>query len=97
MDEIRGQFSRDERMHCYLQQDNATFHASWSALAYLQACSSEDVMNNGPWPARSPDLYSCNFHCYGTPKPNIYYERLNTRAELDANINAYLQSFKGRN
>lgn len=81
MVEIHGQISRDKRMHCFL-------HASWRALTYLQACASEDVMNMGPWPARSPDLYSCDLHFCGTPQPEIYYKKLHTHADLDANINA---------
>jgi len=98
MVEIRGQISRDRRMNCFFQQDHATLHASCRELAYLQACSSEDVMNMGPWPARSPDLYSCDLHFCGTPQPNIYYKNLHTHIPIWMRTSTHkLQSFVGRN
>jgi len=70
---------------CHFQQDGAPAHTATATREFLNAKFSDRwVGKYGPisWPARSPDLSSCNNALWGMLKPNVMSAKFRTKEEL---------------
>jgi transposase len=69
----------------YFQQDGATAHTSRATMAVLRSLFPGRIISRFgdiPWPARSPDLSSCDFFLWGYLKSRVYENKPRTLNEL---------------
>ena len=55
-------------------------------MTAIQNVFDKRVTSRGLWPARSPDLNSCDFYLWGTLKSKIYANNLHSLEELKQNV-----------
>jgi len=73
----------------WFQQDGATAHTSSASIAVLREHFPErliSIRGKLEWPARSPDLSTCNFFLWGFLKFRVYMNRPRTLQDLKTNI-----------
>jgi hypothetical protein len=52
----------------------------------LRQVFGDRIISCGLWPARSPDLYPCDFYLWGNLKQKVYKTNPHTTEELKENI-----------
>jgi hypothetical protein len=69
----------------WFQQDSATVHTACMSMQALADVFGDRIISSGIWPARSPDLNTCNFFLWGCLNDKVYNSNPRTE-ELKENI-----------
>jgi hypothetical protein len=59
-------------MYGHVMQNNATAHTANKFINVLAEVFGEQIISQGLWPARSPNLNPCHFHLWGMLKDKVY-------------------------
>jgi hypothetical protein len=92
-----GPFSgalRKKKRHCYFIQDGATAHTATYSINVLNEAFENRLISRGLWPARSPDLNSCNFYLWGNLKDKVYSNNPHTLVEHKQRIRETISSIE---
>jgi hypothetical protein len=69
---------KEERLYGGFQQDSATAHTAHISMQALSHVFVDRIISSGVWPARSPELNSCDFFLLGFFEgPSLPVERKN--------------------
>ncbi|KAJ3655909.1 hypothetical protein Zmor_015017 [Zophobas morio] len=93
------QLDDEELQLGYFQQDGATAHTARATLEYLQQHYDDRVISLGvqhAFPPRSPDLTPLDFSIFGYLKDKVFQRQMNNLAELQHEIERWVQSIDGR-
>ncbi|KAJ3650158.1 hypothetical protein Zmor_021863 [Zophobas morio] len=80
-------------------KDGATAHTARATLEYLQQHYDDRVISLGvqhAFPPRSPDLTPLDFSIFGYLKDKVFQRQMNNLAELQHEIERWVQSIDGR-
>jgi hypothetical protein len=75
-------------------QDGATAHAATYSINVLNEVFEDRLISRGLWPARSPDLYTCDFYLWGNLKDKVYSNNPHTLIELKQSIRETISSIE---
>jgi hypothetical protein len=92
-----GPFSealRNKKRHGYFMQDGATTHTATYSINVLNEVFEDRLMSPGLWPARSPDLNSCDFYLWGNLKDKVHANNPHTLVELKQSIRETISSIE---
>jgi len=73
----------------WCQQDGATAHTTRASMSILREMFPQHVISRGcnvPWPARSPDLSSCDYFLWGYLKSRVFISKPRSIAEIKHSI-----------
>jgi hypothetical protein len=75
-------------------QDGATAHIVTYSIHVLNEVFEDRLISRGLWPARSPDLNTCDFYLWGNPKDKVYSNNPHTLVELKQRIRETISSIE---
>jgi hypothetical protein len=67
-----GSITEEEKTYGYFMQCGATAHTATYSINVLNEVFLNRLVSCGLWPARSPDLYPCDFYLWGNLKGKVY-------------------------
>jgi hypothetical protein len=85
---------RKKKRHGYFMQDGATAHTATYSTNVLNEVFENRLISHGLWPARSPDLNSCDFYLQGNPKDEVYSNNPHTLVERKQSIRETISSIE---
>jgi hypothetical protein len=87
LEEFYANLTQQERELCFFQQDGVTCHTSdVSHTRVYEMFTPEWTVSKGLWPARSPDLLTCDYYLSWFLKGKVYEGNLHSIKELKAII-----------
>jgi hypothetical protein len=75
-------------------QDGATAHTATYSINVLIEVFENKMISRGLWPARSKDLYPCEFYLWGNLKDKVYSNNPHTLVELKQSIRETISSIE---
>jgi len=78
----------------YFQKDGAPPHTSNIVQEWLASKFGQKFLAKDTWPARSPDLKSCDYFLWGYLKDRVYKPMPKTLDELKVNIEREIRNIK---
>jgi hypothetical protein len=75
-------------------QDGAAAHTATYSINVLNEVFENRLISRGLWPARSPDLYPCDFYLWGKQKDKVYSNNPHTFVELSQSIRETISPFE---
>jgi hypothetical protein len=75
-------------------QDGATAHTAIYSINVSNEVLENRLISRGLWPARSPDLNSCDFYLWGNLKDKVYSNNPQTLVKLKQSIRETILSIE---
>jgi hypothetical protein len=80
------EFTEEERLYGYFQQDSATVHTAGNSMAAISDGFCNRDNSEGLWPAHSTDLMLCDFYLWGSLNDKVYKRKPHTTHKPEENI-----------